>query len=287
MLNREIKWYFPETEEEAVAVKRENVDTLYHAGGTGILRTKSQKIKGLIDLSALDLNYIKKEGNTIRIGATSTYSQICKTSLTEASLQMLKGAVSRAGSTLLRNRITMGGSLIDAPYWSDLFSTLLCLGAHLTYRRLDLTVETCTVKEFLDRRLKKENVLIREVILPVKEDLIFFVRRFTRVFFDYPVFNLAFCAKRVKKKGGEYAIGEPAIFVTGVKRFYRELTEAEEFINNNIVDSRLIEECMKHVDAEFTPDRNFGAEYKLLMLKSLFKDGLEELLPNFIKTGDQ
>ena len=61
MLSHDLQWYYPEKISEALKlIKKDGV--ILHAGGTRLLKTEARNIKGLVDISLLKLNYIKKDG---------------------------------------------------------------------------------------------------------------------------------------------------------------------------------------------------------------------------------
>ena len=107
------------------------------AGGTDILpqRPGAKKIEAschLVDISGLNLGYIKKENNHIRIGAAATVNCIGKSLffLTGSYGAMTDAAEAHSTSTI-RNRATIGGNLCAASPCGDLALPLLVLDAIL------------------------------------------------------------------------------------------------------------------------------------------------------------
>jgi len=75
MMSHDLQWYYPEKISEALKlIKKEGV--ILHAGGTRILKTEARNLKGLVDISRLPLNYIRKEGKDIIIGAGCTITDV-------------------------------------------------------------------------------------------------------------------------------------------------------------------------------------------------------------------
>ena len=75
MLPKELKWYFPESIEEAgKLIKQPGV--FLHAGGTRILKTQPKAIEGLVDISGLGLNYIHLQNGIFSIGSATTFGEI-------------------------------------------------------------------------------------------------------------------------------------------------------------------------------------------------------------------
>ena len=70
----EIKWYFPESREEARKLLQKE-KTLAHAGGTSIINNPF-KTKELVDLSLLGLDFFESNSKIIKIGSMNTYTGI-------------------------------------------------------------------------------------------------------------------------------------------------------------------------------------------------------------------
>lgn len=83
----------------------------------------------VVDLSLLNLNYIKQEGDVIRIGAMTTLQDIADSSLLRTLARgILPEAASLTAHLGLRNVSTIGG-VIENPHSAvDVVLALLCLG---------------------------------------------------------------------------------------------------------------------------------------------------------------
>ena len=132
MLKTSLKWYFPSSSQEAVKIVSEHKGTVFHAGGTGILRVRSSSTYGLVDLSGTGCSYIRQEHDRIIIGGTTPFSDIMAYNAEDHTpFRLLQHAVASAASTPLRHRITLGGSVADCPPWSDVLAPLIVGGAHV------------------------------------------------------------------------------------------------------------------------------------------------------------
>jgi probable selenate reductase FAD-binding subunit len=93
-------------------------------GGGAFLRLGAKKIATAVDLSKLELNYIKEQDGTLEIGAMTTLREL------ETNKQV-NSAVSRAVSNIvgvqLRNMVTVGASVFARYGFSDLLPALLVL----------------------------------------------------------------------------------------------------------------------------------------------------------------
>ena len=107
------------------------------AGGTDVLplRPGAKNIDTnhhLVDITSLGLNYLKKEGDHIRIGAAATINTIGESSLFLSGPYgaLLDAAVAHS-TTTIRNRATLGGNLCTASPCGDLALPLLVSDALL------------------------------------------------------------------------------------------------------------------------------------------------------------
>ncbi len=135
-----IMYHSPETLEEALTllIEKENAKPL--TGGTDLITAmKSETISPshLVDLNEIpELNYIKLEEKYIKIGATTTHTQIENNEYT-TKLPALVEAVSRIGSPQIRNRGTIVGNICNASPAADSAPPLLVHEAEVTIKSLD------------------------------------------------------------------------------------------------------------------------------------------------------
>jgi len=123
-----IKWYYTDSLAEASSLLREK-NILPHGGGTHLNNIDLSHVNGLLDLSGLELNYIKQDGDIIEIGSMATYADVIEKLQAISPNCMLLQTLQNSANTPLRNRITIGGSLGHIPQWSDLIGALLALDA--------------------------------------------------------------------------------------------------------------------------------------------------------------
>ena len=107
------------------------------AGGTDILPLrpgvkKNDNIHHLVDISNLDLDYIKKDNGHIRIGAATSINSIGASPLfSSGPYRALSEAANSHSTTTIRNRATVGGNLCNASPCADLSLPLLVMDAVL------------------------------------------------------------------------------------------------------------------------------------------------------------
>jgi carbon-monoxide dehydrogenase medium subunit len=100
------------------------------AGGTDLLVKKDPKIKVLVDITSLGLNYIQSGSEGIAIGAGTTMAELgAAPSLRVGPYRMLAQAAQEVGTPQIRNMATLGGNLCRPSPAADTAPPLLALGA--------------------------------------------------------------------------------------------------------------------------------------------------------------
>jgi len=117
----------PKTIEEAynILTNKKNNTIL---GGTAFLRMGSKKIGVALDLSKLELDYIKEQDGYIEIGALTTFREIEMNPLITSNFSgVLSKSVENIIGVQFRNIVTVGASVFSKYGFSDLITALLSL----------------------------------------------------------------------------------------------------------------------------------------------------------------
>lgn len=265
----EIKWYFPQNVEEALGlIKLEGV--IPHAGGTAILKSRViERIRGLVDLKKLPLNYFDEEDGEIKIGAMQTYSDVIENLRRIDPDSILIKALSQAASTPLRNRITVGGSVSYFPIWSDIMGPLIALDAKVTL--LGENAGVYDLREFAKDRLLRKNSLIKEVKFK-RDSWRSYYFRAVRTSFDYAAFTISILAKKEKN-----SISDVRIVVIGCVRKFNRLEELERELIGSEVQNLNFHEIVKGINLEFKGKRHGSSEYLNHLFKVELARGLSEI----------
>ncbi|MBM3341185.1 MAG: xanthine dehydrogenase family protein subunit M [Betaproteobacteria bacterium] len=103
------------------------------AGGMSLLPTlklRLNRVDGVVDLAALaDLQGIRREGDTLIIGATTPHAMVATSADVQQAIPALAKLAESIGDPLVRNRGTIGGSIAHADPGADYPSAVLGLGA--------------------------------------------------------------------------------------------------------------------------------------------------------------
>lgn len=124
-------------EEVCTALNQDRERIRIIAGGTDLMvqikekNPKWKEIELLLDITSLEqeLRKIADNGNAVYIGALSTHTDIEESDIVKQYLPFLGEACSTVGSTQIRNRGTLGGSICNASPAADPLTPLVASGA--------------------------------------------------------------------------------------------------------------------------------------------------------------
>ena len=138
-------------------------------GGTLLSKPTADSVE-VVDLQALSLDSIKKNGNVLELGATVTLQQLLESELCPAALQ---SALKLEAPLNLRNAATVAGTLVACDGRSTFASMLLAADAKVEQANLEdskVEFQTSNVGEFLPLRSTK---LITKIMFPLNIKLAF------------------------------------------------------------------------------------------------------------------
>jgi len=105
------------------------------AGGQSLVPMMNMRLaqpEMLIDINDLsELKYILREGNQIRIGAMTRYYELEESEIINKDIPLLKEAIAYVGHCAIRNRGTIGGSVVHNDPTAEVGVALACLGAEV------------------------------------------------------------------------------------------------------------------------------------------------------------
>ena len=123
----------PETLSDALKLLADHPDSKVLAGGQSLipmLKFRLAQPSHLVDLDRIpDLNFIAEENGTIRVGAMTTHNQVETSELLQAKCPLLANTAAEIGDVQVRNRGTIGGSIVHADPAADYPAALLALEA--------------------------------------------------------------------------------------------------------------------------------------------------------------
>ena len=153
ILVNEFEYFEPETIPEAMdLLAKYGTEAKLIAGGTDLLVDMKKgriKPKCLVSLNIIPkLNYIIEEGELLRIGARTTFSEIEESKLIKEKYPLLLEAARVMGTVQIRNTATVGGNICNALPSADLPPALVALDATVKIACKN-GEKSMTLKEFL------------------------------------------------------------------------------------------------------------------------------------------
>ena len=124
--------YRPETLSEALFLRRDTAAIPLAAGTDIFVMARSGKLKGseLLDISGIkEFRGIRREGDTLVIGALETHRAVSESPLVRRLIPGLSEASSEVGAPQIRARATIGGNICHASPAADTVPALAALGA--------------------------------------------------------------------------------------------------------------------------------------------------------------
>lgn len=229
------------------------------AGGTGIYeiahRGLLQELEALIDISLLDLSYVKKTSDSIKIGARTTMSTLASSS--EIKDSAISDALVAIQPLQVKNVATIAGSICTALPFFDLPVALASLNASVV---LGPSGRKKLVSDFIKGYFEIDlapGEFVREIEIPIQKGESAF-QKFALTHDDWAIVN---CGAFVSK-------GETRIFFGGVGEKAVRAKNVEKAIQG------LDEASLKHafeseISKDLTPSSDIRAssEYRLHISK--------------------
>jgi len=253
------------------------------AGGTDMLprRAGVQKldsIQHLVDISGLDLSYLKKDGGHIRIGAATTINALGASPLfSSGPHEALSEAAGAHSTATIRNRATVGGNLCNASACADFALPLLVLDAVLVAAgpngQRQIPIESF-FKGANYTALQKEEVLleIRVALCADKTGTSFLKLRRHQTAIDMAVVNVATLVtlKKGRCQSAGIALGSVAPIPFRAKQAEAALTGAK-------LNEKVVQKAAAAAAAEAKPidDIRATSAYRRKMVAVLVRRSLE------------
>jgi probable selenate reductase FAD-binding subunit len=162
-------YHRPDNIDEAVTLLRGGGPaTVALAGGTGLVASGRRDVEAIVDLRGLPLSYVRAQGATLFIGATTTLQALIDTPEMGTFASGVLAETARAvGGRNLRNAATIGGTVASADNDDPLLTALLALDAKLTvYAPESRQIPLAGFLAYRERLLG-DGALIAEVRLPL------------------------------------------------------------------------------------------------------------------------
>jgi len=228
MIPQQFEYSAPKTLDEALGLLAEGAKPL--AGGMSLIPMMKLRLAApehLVDLGRIkDLNYIREDGSSLRIGATATHHQVESSALVRGKCPLLAETVSNIGDMQVRNMGTIGGSVAHADPAADYPAALQALEAKVVLKGSNAERTVAANDFFVDMftTALEPGEIVREVIVPVDGDGT--GTNYQKVVQPASGFAIVGIAARVRKSGGKITLAR--IGVTGLSNRAFRATAAEK-----------------------------------------------------------
>ena len=272
----------PRSVSEAVAMlARYGDDARPLGGGTTLVILMKQRAlyyPYLVDLQTIPgLAEIKVESNGVRIGALVTHRSLECSPMIRASFPALADAFGQIGNIRIRQTASIGGNLAHADYRLDPPPALLVLGAEVSLFGAN-GARTVPLSQFFqglyETALKPAELLIdiKVPFMPENSRAVY-LRYSTLSANDWPCLGVAAFLSKANGRCRELRVALGGLASTPV------LVGGLDFVNDQTLDSAVIERLLDAVDQQIAPFADLrGSEwYKRRMARLFVKKALEQL----------
>jgi putative selenate reductase FAD-binding subunit len=155
-------YHRPQTLEEVIAlISRPDTRTLPLGGGTFLSHLQAEPVE-VVDLQALGLNQIKKNGNNLEMGATTTLQQLIENPNFPNAFQ---AALKLEAPLNIRNAATVAGTLVVSEGRSTFATIMLALDAKIIFQPDD---QELLIGTFLPlRKNLLRGKVITKIVIPL------------------------------------------------------------------------------------------------------------------------
>ncbi len=262
--------YKPRTVEEAVRLLKQP-GTVVLAGGTDLIASGRRDVEAAVDLSGLDLAYIRTRDDVVTIGAMTLLAALADSPVLQNGANgIVTQAVRRTKTNILRNQATLAGTLIAEPA-GILATALAALEARVIMvppSELDVHGTGIALVEFLAGRAQLlPGAIVTDLRIPgAALQRSASIETVARTPQDAPIVSIA---ASLQVENG--AVQAAAIALGGVSESVLRAVEAEKELAGSRLTGDLISRVGDKIAARLNPPADFRAsgEYRREMVKVL------------------
>lgn len=174
----------PKNKSELIeSLKSASENTFLLAGGTDlIIKLNNSKITdyNLIDITKIDeFKNIEEDEKYLKIGALVTMTDILESKIIKRDYKALYRASYELGSTIIRNRATIGGNICNASQSADCSLVLFAYSAKVNILSKDGEERLVDISDFVTGREKtilKPSEAVTEILIPKRKSISTFVK---------------------------------------------------------------------------------------------------------------
>jgi len=268
------KYHLAHSPEDAVRMISQEPGSVLIAGGTELIVSKkySKSMTNLVDITKTGLSYIKKEKKSIKIGSTSTISEIQHNPLImDLANSILSKAAKKFVSVQIRNVATIGGNIASGWPSSDLMPALMVLNAKfhaLGKDKKEFLADSFVISK--GKTILGSNELLTEIEIPVplpEQKIGFAFSKFGRTEMDIAVVNGA-CAVEIDEKSQVKSV---RLALGSVSDKVIRCSEVETALIGKVLNAETIKTACENVSKSIDPksDVRASAKYRGTVAKVL------------------
>jgi len=255
------------------------------AGGTDLYVQKPGELqeKELLFIShRSDLSGIKQKNNWLYVGAGTTVEEFKNSPLVGDMLPNLKQYLYLVSSTIMRNRATLAGNIVNASPIGDLAIILLALDSDLCLLKENKRRQF-PLKDFFKGYKKfdlKKGEIIETIEIPIPHKVWDFRFHFEKVS-QRKYLDIASCNSAISLRLDDRVIADINISAGGAAPVPLYLKETCSWLRGKKVNTENILEAVKIMTLEISPisDVRGSAQYKTLLLQNLVFSHFITLFP--------
>jgi CO/xanthine dehydrogenase FAD-binding subunit len=249
------------------------------AGGTDLiprLREKISRPEFVLNILEIEgLNGVKESDHVLRIGATTTHSQLGESDLLQRTCPFIAHAAASVGGPLIRNRGTIGGNIANASPAADLASALLAADAEVVLMS-EKETRVIDLKDFFigpGKTVLRTDELLTEILVPFSKGKSVFLKLGRRRAMSLSVVNVAVHMEIEGGKCRDAKIAMGSVAPTPIR-----CHQAERMLVNKEIGLELISKCAGEAVAVTKPidDQRAKAWYRMEAGTVLLKRALAE-----------
>lgn len=221
---------------EALSLLQQNPEAKLLAGGHSLIPAMKLRLAAppmLIDISKVaELRGIRREGETLVIGAMTTYRELETSELLKQHCPILPQAVQVVGDPMVRAKGTIGGSLAHADPAADLPAVMLALEARIKVQGPD-GARVLEAEQFFTGMFStalQEGEILTEVHIPIRPGA-----RMAYAKFPHPASRYAVVGVAVVLDGNTVRAA-----VTGVGEHAMRLSKLEQALSGQALSAENI-----------------------------------------------
>lgn len=276
-------YYAPDRLEEALAVLHESGDgAKILAGGQSLVPLMNMRLATpsvVVDINRIRaLAYIRREGDTLCIGALARHADILRSQEVLEGWPLLAEATGHVGHPTIRNRGTLCGSVAHADPAAEQPAVLAALEARIVVSgssgRRELTPDEFFIT-YLTTALAPDEMILEVRLPPLPPGTGSSFVEFSRRHGDFAVVGVA-CALTL----ADGICQEVRIALTGVGGTPFRARAAEDMLRGERVDGRSLRAVAERVGSTVQPDDDIyaSADYRKHLARVLTERALAQAL---------